>query len=59
MTPEHLIVFISYSHDSPAHAERVLSLANRLVLEGAVPGEALSALPEELRERVLQGLPAD
>ena len=27
-------VFISYSHDSPAHADRVLALANRLRAEG-------------------------
>ncbi len=27
-------VFISYSHDSPEHADRVLALANRLVDEG-------------------------
>jgi hypothetical protein len=27
-------VFISYSHDSPAHADRVLALADRLRADG-------------------------
>jgi hypothetical protein len=27
-------VFISYSHDSPEHANRILALANRLRVEG-------------------------
>ena len=28
------IIFISYSHDSPAHAERVLSFSERLRKDG-------------------------
>ena len=32
--PNHPKVFISYSHDSPAHADRVLELANRLRADG-------------------------
>lgn len=31
---EHPRVFISYSHDSPEHADRVLVLADRLVGDG-------------------------
>ena len=34
MAQDHPIVLISYSHDSPAHAERVLALANRLRRDG-------------------------
>jgi hypothetical protein len=32
--PEGIGVFISYSHDSPEHMDRVLELANRLRGEG-------------------------
>ncbi len=28
--PEHARVFVSYSHDSPEHADRVLAFSNRL-----------------------------
>jgi hypothetical protein len=35
MTQTHPpIVLISYSHDTPAHVERVLALANRLRRDG-------------------------
>src|SRR5262245_4929927 len=33
-TPEHPKVFLSYSHDSPEHLERVLTLADRLRGDG-------------------------
>jgi len=32
--PEALKVFISYTHDSPEHIDRVLALSNRLRSEG-------------------------
>jgi hypothetical protein len=34
MASEHPKVFISYSHDSPEHAQRVLELANQLRADG-------------------------
>ena len=49
-------VFISYSHDSPEHMERVLQLANRLQVDGidavldqyeGVPGEGWPAWMEK------------
>ena len=33
-TPEHPKVFISYSHDSPEHVDRVLALSDRLRADG-------------------------
>ena len=33
-TPQSCRVFLSYSHDSPEHQERVLAFASRLVTEG-------------------------
>ncbi len=44
-------VFISYSHDSPAHAERVLELANRLREEG------LHTILDQYEENPAQGWP--
>ncbi|MGP6158705.1 MAG: hypothetical protein ACLPYS_14580, partial [Vulcanimicrobiaceae bacterium] len=32
MATERLRVFISYTHDSPEHGDRVLAFANRLVI---------------------------
>ncbi len=34
MATERLRVFISYTHDSPEHGDRVLAFANRLVING-------------------------
>jgi hypothetical protein len=33
-SPEHPRVFISYSHDSPEHKQRVLALSDRLRNDG-------------------------
>ena len=33
-SPEHVRVFISYTHDSPTHKARVRALADRLLSDG-------------------------
>src|SRR5271165_5964650 len=38
-------VFISYSHDSPEHARRVLGLAERLRKDGADAPRSINTLP--------------
>ncbi|NVB37547.1 TIR domain-containing protein [Pseudenhygromyxa sp. WMMC2535] len=49
--PETTRVFISYSHDSPAHAKRVLELAQRLRDEG------VDAIIDQFDDAPVQGWP--
>jgi len=48
---EHPTVFISYSHDSPEHADRVLALADRLV------GDGIDCVLDQYEESPPEGWP--
>jgi tetratricopeptide (TPR) repeat protein len=52
MTPDHPpTVFISYSHDSPEHADRVLALSDRLRADG------IDCILDQYEDSPLEGFP--